>query len=148
MGVLTDLFIAADAEVRQLNFERTPLTFLPGIDIKGIQLVELATLQCILTGQDFTNVDYVVNLVGTFELIYEEEEAWVYKLPQPLSAALMKASIDRISQVAATWANTEEFRSNRIANARTILKECLKEMVHFARQASTEGKEMYVWICL
>ena len=149
MGVLADLFIATDNEAREFNLDGTPLNVFPGIDIKGILQVELATLACILTGQDFTDVDRVVKLVGAFEAVYEAEEGpWVYKLPQLLSGALASTAIDGISQIAAAWSNTEEFRRYQTDNIQAILEKRLKEMRHLAQQANAERKGMYLWICL
>ena len=106
MGVLTDLFIATEAEVRELDDQSIPIEFFPGIDMKGLDHVKLNTLHGILTGRDFE-----INNIDNFELVRQRSDdgPWIYRWPPSLTEGLAGLDDDSIDHVAGAWGATEEF---------------------------------------
>ncbi len=106
MGVLTDLFIATEAEVQELDDQSIPIEHFPGLDMKGLDHVKLGMLHGILTGRDFeldTGVD--------FELVRQRSDdgPWIYRWPSSLTEGLAGLDNDSIDGVAGAWGRIDEF---------------------------------------
>ena len=143
MGVLTDLFIATDSQMQQLGDHDIPLHMYPVIDIKGVDHIKLATLQCLVMGRA-----YDISIIDEFDLVHERSEdgPWVYGLPEPLVDGLVALDIHEISQVAEAWAATDEVRLDNWP--RSAVEAVLRRIVELVKQAQVEGKEVFMWICL
>jgi hypothetical protein len=78
MGVLTDLILATEIELAALPEDETPINMFPGIDIKGVGIIELATLHALLTGIDF---DAAINAFPMVRGEESDEGPWINRLP-------------------------------------------------------------------
>ena len=106
MGVLTDFFIATEAEVQELDDQSIPIELFPGLDMKGLDHVKLSTLHGILTGREFE-----VNAIDDFELVRQRSDdgPWIYRWPPSLTEGLAGLDDDGIDRVAGAWWATDEF---------------------------------------
>ena len=143
MGVLTDLIIATEHELAAAGPDEVPINVLPGLDIKGTGLIELATLHSI-----FARAVFDADLAD-FPAISGEESAdgpWVFRFPDALIHRLANATPDELTRVTAEWGNTEEVAMSGWSLHE--LRERLDEMSEFARKTLQAGKPVHIWTCL
>lgn len=109
IGIFAGLFVASSEAVEQWNIEQglTPPDW-PAIEFKRLETVKLGTLESILTGVPYDDIDQddLHNLVRQGG----PEGPWISRLRQPLVDALSSLEDIRIPVVAAEWADTDEFK--------------------------------------
>ncbi|RSM62147.1 hypothetical protein DMH04_52910 [Kibdelosporangium aridum] len=148
MGLLTDYFSAASDELAAtaLHAPGGPLHAEPPfktVEAKGIEpSVTLARLAMALTGEDY---DVVTADPGWDRAVADDEEMYVCGVADKLRDALAQADDARLPQVAAQWAEAEEFLGHADPE---FLTELVKELVDLARHATEQGERLYVWVCL
>jgi len=143
MGILTDLILATEEELAGLDPDVLPIEVLPGLDIKGTGLVELATLHSIITGTDFDPAMEAFPAVSDEE---SEDGPWIFRCPPDLITGLAAADADELAEVAAEWARTEEIQEAQWEAAQVHQR--LVDMQAFARTAVASGKPVHIWTSL
>jgi hypothetical protein len=154
MGVLTDAFIATEAELAATQFEGSggPINWFPTVQNKNIDPIKLALLEAIVTGQDPDDLDGVTRLIG--QPIRESEEEWICPFSDTLAARLADLTGAEISRYGTIWASSKEWHDPRAgsstptADAIHYITHYLQEICQIAVRAKTEGKRMYMWIAL
>lgn len=143
MGVLTDLIIATEDELAAVDPDEIPINVLPGLDIKGTGIIELATLHAILGGTEFDpGLEDFPSVSGE----ESEDGPWIFRFPDSLVHRLASASAAELSRVAAEWARTEELELSGWPPE--VLHQRLLEMAEFAKSTVLQGKPVHVWSCL
>jgi len=143
MGVLTDLFIATDAEVERLARDAIPIEHFPGLDIKGVGPIKLAELDAILCDVDF---DQAMDRVELVRARSEKLGPWITRMPSELVAALAALDETEIVSCGERWAATEEFVEDGWYADEVVA--ILGQMAELAGRAQAEGKAVYVWTSL
>jgi hypothetical protein len=109
VGIFAGLFVASSEAVEQWNIEQglTPPDW-PAIEFKRLETVKLGTLESILTGVPYDDIDQndLHNLVREGG----SEGPWISRLRQPLVDALSTLEDSQIPAAAAAWADTDEFK--------------------------------------
>lgn len=146
MSILTDFFVAEEADVAAVA-ANGPLGHLPTVETNGVDPVKLATLSGIVTGRDYS-------LDGAFDQLLEEvqevttegdEGPWVYVIPDELVAGLRSASPERLTEIAAKWAETDEWKLDGVPA--DDLRPLLDDLTDLARGAEPP-KHLYLWMSL
>jgi hypothetical protein len=143
VGVLTDLILATEEELAALDPDELPIQVLPGLDVKGTGLIELATLHSIITGKPF---DPGLEAFPAVSDDNGEDGPWVFRCSPELIAGLAAADHDELARVAEEWAKTDEIQQARWEADE--LEQRLREMQEFARRAETAGKPVHIWTSL
>ena len=142
MGILSDFFLATPDQLSQLDISRGPVTTLPTVQARRIDLVKLATLQEVIEQSASFG-----ELVGALDSSMEGDEdgPWVVPVSQSIVSALATANDDELAQFATAWAETDEW----IADGGTApdLQLLLTQLSRLARQTTTE-RFLFMWISL
>ncbi|HZR44612.1 MAG TPA: hypothetical protein VFB12_31160 [Ktedonobacteraceae bacterium] len=151
MGILTDTFIATEAELAATQFEGSggPINWFPTVQGKNIDPVKLALLEAIVTGQDPDDPDVVTGMIG--QPIRESEEEWICPFSDRLAAKLADLTTAEISRYGTIWASSKEWsdpRESLATDAAHYITLYLQEICQLAVRAKAEGKHMYMWIAL
>lgn len=145
MGVLTDLIIADLKDADGIGREY-PSKKYRSVDLKGFDQIKGATLWAILRGDDLGNVDHVVSMSEKFDCLYQggDDGPWIYKFPDEFLKLLTEVDDDRLDDVTAEWAKTEEFEGFELEDVRYYFD----SLYDSAANAEAEGKNILMWISL
>lgn len=144
MGILSDVFVASDAELA---------SFRPGtggpegkfatVSGKGIDPLHLTTLEAIVTHHEMDTEQLLLNV----QLVSDWGEQWVHRFSESLTAALAQVPPDALDQVAAAWAATDEFRLSGADTSagRDALRHWISAVCELAQRARHEGRSLYLW---
>lgn len=152
MGLLTDYFSAASDELAATALQAPggPLRADPPfktVETKGIEpAVTLARLATALTGDDYDSVTadpQWCRLVAEDD--DEESGLFISGVADKLTDALARADDARLPEVAAQWAQAEEFWGYGDPD---VLTDVLKQLVELARHATEQGERLYTWVCV
>lgn len=157
MGLLTDAFIATEAELAATRFEGSsaPGDFFPTVQGKNIDPVKLALLEAIVTEQE-PDPETLIGMIGQPIRRDESTEQWIELFSERLVTRLAELTEASISYYGARWASIEEWRGPRAkpltqkdaATHCANVTQYLQALCQLARRAQAEGKRMYLWICL
>ena len=110
VGIFAGLFVASPEAVERWDIESglTPADW-PAIEFKHLETVKLGTLESILTGVRYNDIDQddLHNLVRQGG----SEGPWIVRLRQPLVEALAALDDSRVGPAGAAWADTDEFKA-------------------------------------
>lgn len=151
VGIFAGLFVASTEAVEQWNIEQglTPAEW-PAMEIKRLETVKMGTLESILTGVPYQDIerDELHNLFRAGG----PEGPWISRLRQSLVDALASLEDSRIPVVAAAWADTDEFKirpSDRPSSAVIDdLSVVLAEMRGLAQVGRERGEPMFLMMGL
>jgi hypothetical protein len=156
MGVLFDYFSAAsdEAAASAIGLLGGPGAASAGtqsgssfdtVPAKGIDpLVQLGTLEALLTGRDYERV-VAGPRAGHVLATQDGGERLVVTLTDELQAALADADNAQLASVAVPWSQTEEFFGRGDPQ---ILTGLLHELAELARRARTKDERIYCWVCV
>ena len=147
VGIFAGVFVASPEALDSWDAQSglTPPEW-PAMEFKGLESVKLGTLESILTGVDYDDIDQD----DLHELARDEgsEGPWVWAVRQELASALAGLDEGRIETTAAAWADSDEFKvdpSDKPSRADIEdLAGALGEMASLAREANQRGERMYV----
>ena|ERR1043166_2025111 len=148
MGVLSDLVVASVVEARSVVDSTAPSQKWPGCDCKGLDTIKLASLWLLLEGESL-GVENVVDRSERISLAAEKspEGPWVFVLPDELRdelSALSDFGDEKVSNVTAGWAATEELDGWEFSD----VSELLEDLMYYADTAKSAGKQLLLWMCL
>ncbi len=158
MGLLTDAFIATEAELAATRFEGSsaPRDFFPTVLGKNLDPVKLTLLEAIVTEQEEPDPGTLTEMFDQPIRGDESTEQWIYLFSERLVTRLAELTEASISHYGARWASIEEWRGPRAkplkpkdaARHSANVTQYLQALCQLARRAQAEGKRMYLWICL
>lgn len=157
MGLLTDVFIATEAELAATRFEglNAPSDFFPTVQGKNIDPVKLAFLEVIVTEQE-PDPETLAGMISQPIRGDESTEEWIILFSEKLVTRLAELTEASSSHYGAKWASIEEWRDLQAkpltpkdtATHRANITQYLQALCQLAKRAQAEGKCMYLWICL
>jgi len=143
MGLVSDFFLADEISLASIDLLRRPATDRRSVQAKGVEVVKLVQLQCIVDGSKFE--DHLDELRSLLVRSASEDGPWVFSMPKPITKVLTSADDTTLQRLSEAWARTEEWSQDG-ATAREIAS-LLNKIAALAR-SSTNDEAMYVWVSL
>ncbi len=139
MGILTNIVAAEEDEVAAIGESLRPVDEWSGIERRGIDTAKIATLHCLLTGDEFEQA------VGAYEPVYATDEgAIVLRLADEVLERLATLDEDALELVAEELAATEEYEMEQW-DAEEV-QALVMELADLARLAESQGQSLFVWM--
>lgn len=138
MGLLTDFFVAPSGSLDPATVKDGPDGIHPTARWKNVDTVKLATLQNLLTGEDYDVA--MARLEKGSRSPIEDEGPWTYELPEGLVKALVGLTPQRTREIAELWIKTEEWMADGTdAESTDSFVEMLESFSSLARKAVAGG---------
>lgn len=139
MGILTNIVAADEDEFAAVGESLRPVDEWSGIERRGIDTAKIATLHCLLTGDEFEEA------VGRYEPVYVAAEgAVVLRIADEAMERLAALDEDALELVAEELAATEEYEMEQWETAE--VQALVMELADLARLAESQGQVMFVWM--
>jgi len=139
LGILTNIVAAEEDEVAAIGESLRPVDEWSGIERRGIDTAKIATLHCLLTGDEFEQA------VGAYEPVYATDEgAIVLRLADDVLERLATLDEDALELVAEELAATEEYEMEQW-DAEEV-QALVMELADLARLAESQGQSLFVWM--
>ena len=139
MGILTNIVAAEEDEYAAIGESLRPVDEWSGIERRGIDTAKIATLHCLLTGDEFEET------VGAYEPVYVADEgAVVLRLADEVMERLATLDEDALELVAGELAATEEYEMEQweLEDVQAMVM----DLADLARLAESQGQVMFVWM--
>ena len=139
MGILTNIVAAEDDEFAAIGESQRPVEEWSGIERRGIDTAKIATLHCLLTGDEFEQA------LGAYEPVYVSAEgALVLRITDEVLRRLVTLDEDVLELVAEELAATEEYELEQW-EAKDV-QALVMEIADLARLAESQGQVLFVWM--
>ncbi|MDP1983503.1 MAG: hypothetical protein Q8K23_13220 [Sulfuritalea sp.] len=139
MGILTNIVAAEEDEAGAVGESLRPVDQWSGIERRGIDTAKIATLHCLLTGDEFEEA------VGHYEPVYAADEgAIVLRLADEVLERLATLDEEALELVAEELAATEEYEMEQW-DAEEV-QALVMELADLARLAESQGQVLFVWM--
>jgi len=139
LGILTNIVAAEEDEVAAIGESLRPVDEWSGIERRGIDTAKIATLHCLLTGDEFEQA------VGAYEPVYATDEgAVVLRLADEVLERLATLDEDALELVAEELAATEEYEMEQWEAEE--VQALVMELADLARLAESQGQSLFVWM--
>ena len=139
MGILTNIVAAEEDEFAAIGESMRPVDEWSGIERRGIDTAKIATLHCLLTGDEFEEA------VSCYEPVYVAEEgAVVLRIADEVMQRLAMLDEDALDMVAEELAATEEYEVEQWETE--DVQALVIELADLARLAESQGQALFVWM--
>ena len=139
MGILTNIVAAEEDEYAAIGESLRPVDEWSGIERRGIDTAKIATLHCLLTGDEFEEA------VGSYEPVYVADEgAVVLRIADEVMERLASLDEEALELVAEELAATEEYEMEQWDAAE--VQAMVFELGDLARLAESQGQVLFVWM--
>ena len=139
MGILTNIVAAEEDEIAAIGESLRPVDEWSGLERRGIDTAKIATLHCLLTGDEFEEA------VSAYEPVYVGDEgAVVLQIADEVMDRLATLDEDALELVAEELAATEEYELEQW-EAEDV-QALVMELADLARLADSQGQVMFVWM--
>ncbi len=139
MEILTNIVAAEEDDLAAIGESLRPADEWRGIERRGLDVAKIATLHCLLTGDQFEQA------IGAYEPVYAAEEgAWVLRMADEVVAKLAFLDEYALERVAEELAATEEFEMG-LWEAEDAL-DLVMELAELARHAEPQGLALFIWM--
>ncbi|MBI3094070.1 MAG: hypothetical protein HYY97_04295 [Rhodocyclales bacterium] len=139
MGILTNIVAAEEDEYAAIGESLRPVDEWSGIERRGIDTAKIATLHCLLTGDEFEEA------VGGYEPVYVADEgAVVLRIADEVMERLATLDEEALELVAEELAATEEYEMEQWDAAE--VQAMVFELGDLARLAESQGQVLFVWM--
>ena len=139
MGILTNIVAAEEDEYAAIGESLRPVDEWSGIERRGIDTAKIATLHCLLTGDEFEDA------VGGYEPVYVADEgAVVLRIADEVMERLATLDEEALELVAEELAATEEYEMEQWDAAE--VQAMVFELGDLARLAESQGQVLFVWM--
>ncbi|MDK9703519.1 MAG: hypothetical protein OEL20_10295 [Sulfuritalea sp.] len=137
--MLTNIVAAEEDEIAAIGESLRPVDDWSGIERRGIDTAKIATLHCLLTGDEFGEA------VGGYEPVYATDEgAIVLRLADEVLERLATLDEDALELVADELAATEEYEMEQWEAEE--VQALVMELADLARLAESQGQSLFVWM--
>lgn len=140
MGLLVNIVAAEEDEIEAVGASQHPIDEWSGIEVREIDTAKLATLHCLLVGDDFEEA------LGAYEPAYapSDEGALVLRIPDAVMEKLALLEGEAVEQVGAELAATEEFEITGwpVEHVQNLVA----DLSDLARLAESQGQILLVWM--
>ncbi len=139
MGILTNIVAAEEDEYAAIGESLRPVDEWSGIERRGIDTAKIATLHCLLTGDEFEQA------LGAYEPVYVAEEgALVLRIADEVLERLATLDEDALELVAEELAATEEYEIEQWDPE--DVQALVMDLADLARLAESQGQVLFVWM--
>jgi len=139
LGILTNIVAAEEDEIAAIGESLRPVDEWSGLERRGIDTAKIATLHCLLTGDEFEEA------IGAYEPVYVADEgAVVLRIADDVMERLATLDEDALELVAEELAATEEYELEQW-EAEDV-QALVMELADLARLAESQGQVMFVWM--
>lgn len=139
MGILTNIIAAEEDEVVAIGESLRPVDEWSGIERRGVDTAKVATLHCLLTGDEFEQAS------GAYEPVYVGTEgAVVLRIADEVTARLATLGEEALELVAEELAATEEYEMEQWDAAE--VHALVMELADLARLADSQDQALFVWM--
>ena len=139
MGILTNIVAAEEDEIAAIGESLRPVDEWSGIERRGIDTAKIATLHCLLTGDEFEEA------LGSYEPVYGADEgALVLRIADEVMERLATLDEEALERVADELAATEEYEMEQWEAAE--VQALVFELADLARLAESQGQSLFVWM--
>lgn len=139
MGILTNIVAAEEDEISAIGDSLRPVDEWSGLERRGIDTAKIATLHCLLTGDEFEEA------IGAYEPVYVADEgAVVLRIADQVMERLATLDEDALELVAEELAATEEYELEQW-EAEDV-QALVMELADLARLADSQGQVLFVWM--
>ena len=139
MGILTNIVAAEEDEYAAIGESLRPVDEWSGIERRGIDTAKIATLHCLLTGDEFEEA------LGSYEPVYVADEgAVVLRIADEVMERLASLDEEALELVAEELAATEEYEMEQWDAAE--VQAMVFELGDLARLAESQGQVLFVWM--
>ncbi|MCX7167861.1 MAG: hypothetical protein NTV11_16515 [Rhodocyclales bacterium] len=139
MGILTNIVAAEEDEIVAIGESLRPVDEWSGIERRGIDTAKIATLHCLLTGDEFEEA------VSAYEPVYVGDEgAVVLRIADEVMERLATLDEDALELVAEELAATEEYEMEQW-EAEDV-QALVMELADLARLAESQDQVLFVWM--
>ncbi len=138
MGVLADLFIATEDEVRALGPDEMPSKHFQTLELAGLTEIELGALNAQIQELEFEDA---MDDITSFRALDEVNGPWIVKFEAAFVNALAALPDESLTGHAHAWATIEELED---WEPNDVL-ERLRGIVKLARKANQEQKIVFLW---
>lgn len=139
MGILTNIVAAEEDEIAAIGESLRPVDEWSGIERRGIDTAKIATLHCLLTGDEFEEA------LGSYEPVYVADEgAVVLRIADEVMERLATLDEEALERVADELAATEEYEMEQWEAAE--VQALVFELADLARLAESQGQSLFVWM--
>jgi len=139
VAILTNIVAADEDEFASIGESLRPLDEWSGIERRNIDTAKIATLHCLLTGDEFELA------ASIYEPVYvSADEAVVLHVADEVMEKLALLDEDALERVAEELAATEEFEMEQVT-AEDVLA-LVMDLAELARLAESQGQVLFVWM--
>ena len=139
MGILTNIVAADEDEFASIGESLRPVDEWSGIERRNIDTAKIATLHCLLTGDEFGLA------VSVYEPVYiSGEDALVLRVADEVLEKLAMLEEDALERVAEELAATEEFEMEQWPAE--DIQALVMDLAELARLAESQGQVLFVWM--
>ncbi|MDP2822577.1 MAG: hypothetical protein Q8O52_07850 [Sulfuritalea sp.] len=139
MRILTNIVAAEEDEFAAIGESLRPVDEWSGIERRGIDTAKIATLHCLLTGDEFEEA------VSACEPVYfAEEGAVVLRIADEVMERLATLDEEALELVAGELAATEEYEMEQW-EAEDV-QALVMDLADLARLAESQGQVLFVWM--
>jgi hypothetical protein len=140
MGSLADLIVAPATDAQAIVASEYPLGSYVGVNVDGLDPLQLAALHSLLTNKDLRQLleEYQPIAAGSIS------GPWLIKFPGDLIEMLVSIAPQDQASEAVKWASTDELQAEGCSDQDA--ERFIAQLVHFARTAAFEEKELYLCV--
>ncbi len=139
MGILTNIVAAEEDEYAAIGESLRPVDEWSGLERRGIDTAKIATLHCLLTGEEFDMA------ISASEPVHVGGEgAIVLRLADEVTERLAMLEEEALELVAAELAATEDFEMEQWDPEEVLA--LVLDLADLARLAESQGQVMFVWM--
>ena len=140
MGLLSDFYIATEADALLYDTKPTALSDSDKVSHKGITTLELSTLWAIVQKQEWD-----VAMLDEFRLILDMDngERSIYHIPAAFISSLTNLDADTLRRFIVEWAQTEEIECDP-----SEMYPIVEDIIRLGRRAQDTDKNLYLWNCV
>ncbi|MGE5467570.1 MAG: hypothetical protein ACM3Y9_09125 [Ignavibacteria bacterium] len=141
MALVTNIVAAEEDEVEAVGQSDRPVDEWSGLEARDIDSTKLATLHCLLSGDDLEEA------LGAYEPVYDaldDDGAIVVRIPTSIAERLAELEEESLEEIGAELAATEEFELDGwpVEDVQALLV----AMGDLARLAEAQGQVMLAWM--
>jgi hypothetical protein len=139
LGILTNIVAAEEDEYAAIGESLRPVDEWSGIERRGIDTAKIATLHCLLTGDEFEEA------LGSYEPVYAGDEgALVLRVADEVMERLATLDEEALELVAVELAATEEYEMEQWEPE--DVQALVMDLADLARLAESQGQVLFVWM--
>ena len=112
------------------------------IDLKGLHLVAVSELWCVLSGKRWT-----VSVTERFPIVFGDDDSdgpWVHEFPSDFSERLAGLTTERIKVTAKEWVRIARLDSLD-ARRPGLVARSLADLVRLAKRGKVKKQSLYIW---